>query len=238
MLLVSLATVETASAAVLVGGEGPQRSTAAAPVTALATPAAPNAYLAARATGPSVAVYPTADATKPVADLANPTAEGFPLTFSVVGRQGGRVLVRLPQRPNGTTAWVDAAEVTTWTVPSKITVDLSDRELTVTRGEEVVMQEKVAVGKPATPTPMGDFYVDISLPAPGHPYGAHMLRVAAFSDVLFDFGGGIGQIAIHGWEDPSVTGKAVSNGCLRLSNPVVTRLAELASVGTPVEIRA
>jgi lipoprotein-anchoring transpeptidase ErfK/SrfK len=62
--------------------------------------------------------------------------------------------------------------------------------------------------------------------------------VSGFSDVLERFAGGIGQIAIHGWNDDSVMGTASSNGCVRMRNGDIARVAELAPLGTPVRIFA
>ncbi|MEL7208594.1 MAG: L,D-transpeptidase [Actinomycetota bacterium] len=194
--------------------------------------------LGAVAVVPDVVLYEGPDADAPMFSLPNPTHEGVPLTFSLLQREGDRYLARLPIRPNGSTAWIDAADVQAHLVNQHIVVDISDRMLTLFHGETVVMEEPVAVGSDATPTPLGDFYIDISLDDPGGPYGDHMLSVAGFSDVLTDFGGGIGQIAIHGWNDPSVMGQAVSNGCVRMPNGVITHLAEQAGVGTPVHIQA
>jgi lipoprotein-anchoring transpeptidase ErfK/SrfK len=196
------------------------------------------ATLGAVATVPDVPLYDDPTTTTSKFALPNPTHEGVPLTFAIEAREGDRYYVRLPMRPNGSKAWIDVDQVQAHVVDKHIVVDISDRRLTLFEGERKLMDEPVAVGSDATPTPLGDFYVDISLPDPGGPYGEHMLSVAGFSDVLTDFGGGIGQIAIHGWNDPSVMGQAVSNGCVRLPNGVITHLADLTSVGTPVHIQA
>jgi len=195
-------------------------------------------FLAAQAAGSSVDLYESPDSAAPMWDLPNPTHEGMPLSFTVLEREGSRLHVRLPIRPNGSTAWIEADQVVTFTVPNHLVVDLSDRQVTAYHGDEVLMTAGLAVGAPSTPTPTGEFYVDISVANPGGSYGEWMLSVAGFSNVLTSFGGGIGQIAFHGWSDESVIGQAVSNGCLRMPNPVITRLAPLAPVGTPVSIRA
>ena len=62
--------------------------------------------------------------------------------------------------------------------------------------------------------------------------------VAGFSDVLQHFGGGVGQIAIHGWNNDAVMGTAASNGCVRMRNGDIAQVAALAPVGTPVQIVA
>ena len=195
-------------------------------------------YLGAQAAGAEVAMFASPTDTEPMWSLPNPTHEGMTLSFTVIEREGSRLHVRLPIRPNGSTAWIDASEVITFVVPNEIVIDLSDRRLEARHGDEVLMSTPVAVGSPNTPTPTGEFYVDISLADPGGSYGTWMLSVAGFSDVLTDFGGGIGQIVIHGWWDDSVVGQAVSNGCIRMPNHVIERLATMAPVGTPVTIRA
>jgi len=195
-------------------------------------------YIGAQASGAEVDLFAEATATTPMWSLPNPTHEGMPLSFTVIDRVGARLQVRLPIRPNGSTAWIDASQVVTYVVPNDIVIDLSDRMLRALHGDEVLMSAAVAVGSPSTPTPLGEFYVDISLANPGGSYGSWMLSVAGFSDVLTNFGGGIGQIAIHGWSDESVIGQAVSNGCIRMPNGVIERLAPLAPVGTPVTIQA
>jgi lipoprotein-anchoring transpeptidase ErfK/SrfK len=195
-------------------------------------------FLGAQAQVADVDIFPHADSRQPMWSLPNPTHEGVPLSFTVIERQGSRLHVRLPIRPNGSTAWIDASQVATFVVPNHLLVDLSDRTVTALHGDEELMKASLAVGSAATPTPTGEFYVDISVANPGGSYGAWMLSIAGFSNVLHSFGGGIGQIAFHGWSDTSVIGQAVSNGCLRMPNDVITRLATLAPVGTPVTIQA
>ena len=51
------------------------------------------------------------------------------------------------------------------------------------------------------------------------------------------FAGGDGQVGIHGTNRPSVLGRDVSHGCIRVRNAVITRLARLVPLGTPVEVR-
>jgi lipoprotein-anchoring transpeptidase ErfK/SrfK len=135
--------------------------------------------------------------------------------------------------------WVKASEVDVRSVPNRIVISIAQRSLRVLdKDQKAIYETNVAVGKPATPTPLGRFYVDIWLPNPGRPYGSFMLSIAGFSDVLRSFGGGRGQIAMHGWADTSVMGRNVSNGCIRMRNADISHVAELAPLGTPVEIIA
>lgn len=195
-------------------------------------------FVAAHAGVPSVDLFDSPTATQSFGALANPTAENVPLAFLVRGERGSRLKVALPMRPNGSEAWIDKADVFTNPVPNRIVVEVGARRLTVYRGhgDEAVMTATVAVGKDATPTPLGQFYVDISVPQSS--YTPWILSVAGYSDALQSFGGGIGQIAIHGWSDTSVLGQNVSNGCVRVSFDDLWRLRDLAPVGTPVDIVA
>ncbi len=185
-----------------------------------------------------IGLYSTAGQAEPDDSFQNPTWEGLPLVFLVQQRQGDWLEVELNSRPNNTTAWVRTADVSLRTTTQRIVVSLADRSLTVYDGQAVVMQAPVAVGTSATPTPRGNFYIDgaVRTPDPGGVYGPYQLSIAAFSEVLMTFGTGIGQIAMHGTNAPSLIGSAVSNGCVRMNNADVTRLANSVAIGTPVQI--
>ena len=53
--------------------------------------------------------------------------------------------------------------------------------------------------------------------------------------MLTEFGGGDGQIAIHGTNNPGDIGQDVSHGCVRIENAAIERLSTLP-LGTPVVI--
>jgi lipoprotein-anchoring transpeptidase ErfK/SrfK len=209
-------------------------------VSALAgIPAPTRLALAARATGPAVAVYTAPGPGGVSKTLSNPTIEGMPLAFFAVDQQGDWLQVRLPERPNGVTGWIKADQVALTPLDNRIVINVGERRLRVLdKAQQVIFETNVAVGKDRTPTPLGRFYVDISLPKPGSPYGAYLLSISGFSEVLKSFKGGRGQIAMHGWSDASVMGTAASNGCLRMRNADISHLATLAPLGTPVEILA
>jgi len=219
----------------LAGIEAPAPTTT---TTSTTIDPARQSFRAAHVGIPSVNLYPSAAASQPQLALPNPTDENVPLVFLVREEQGSRLKVAIPERPNGTELWVDKTDVVTTDVPNRIVVEVGARRLTVYRGhsDEAVMSATVAVGSDATPTPLGDFYVDISVAQTS--YTPWILSVAGFSDALQSFGGGNGQIAIHGWSDTSVLGRNVSNGCVRVSFDDLWRLRDLAPVGTPVEILA
>jgi len=203
------------------------------------SPAGP--FLVADAVGPSVSIFSAPDvayADKP--QLSNPTHEGLPVVFLVLEENGPWLKVRVSSRPNNLVAWVRRAEVALRTVPNRVLVEVGARRVTVFQGSEVLLQETVAVGTNRTPTPLGTFFVDgfVPLSPDTGPYGAAQVSVAGFSDVLQSFGGGVGQIAMHGTNNPDLLGQPVSNGCVRMGNDAILRMAQLAPLGTPVDIVA
>jgi len=237
-------------AAVLLWPQGSQRAEATATTVVPTTvrpdrsPPAKHAFQAADATSAAVPVYAAPDdTTEPIVTLANPTFEGVPLTLFVKQHApGGWLEVEYNRRPNGATGWIRGSYVALRGIDTRIVVGVAAKLLTVYKGttDEVVFQGPVATGLPSTPTPLGDFYVDVvvKLLHPTGVYGPYQLSVAAFSDVLQSFGGGPGQIAIHGTNQPQLIGTDASNGCVRMSNEDVIQLASLAPPGTPVTIVA
>ena len=106
------------------------------------------------------------------------------------------------------------------------------------RKGRLVLSSRAAVGSSATPTPLGRYYVNQRL-VPSDtsgPFGPGAVGISAFSPVLTGWAQG-GPIAIHGTNEPWSIGRAVSNGCIRLPNPVLRRLFKQALAGTPVLIR-
>jgi len=188
--------------------------------------------------GSSIGLYSTPGQAQADDAFDNPTWEGLPLVFLVQQRQGDWLEVQLNTRPNQTTAWIRAADVSLRQVTHRIVVSLAARSLTVYDGQTPVMEAAVAIGDPSTPTPRGNYYVDgaVRTPDPNGVYGPYQVSVAAFSEVLMTFGSGVGQIALHGTNAPGLIGSAVSNGCLRMRNADVTRLANIVPIGTPVQI--
>ncbi|MGB2876265.1 MAG: L,D-transpeptidase [Gaiellaceae bacterium] len=181
---------------------------------------------------------------EPFARFAARNQNGFPNVFHVLGSIRGRdcraawYRVQLPRRPNGATGFVPAGAVRVTTVRTRILIDVSARRLTLFRDGRPVLRTRVAVGSPATPTPTGSYYVNqLLIPADASgPYGPGALGISAFSNVLTGWTQG-GPIAIHGTNEPSSIGHAVSNGCIRVRNPILRRLFAATFAGTPVLIR-
>lgn len=147
--------------------------------------------------------------------------------------------VQLPIHPNGVTGWVQAPRLDIGRVSTRIAVDLSKRRLTLFRAGEPVLRVRVAIGKPSTPTPRGEFYVNQKLRSRNRtgPFGPAALGISAYSNVLTGWTQG-GPIAVHGTNRPDSIGRAASTGCLRVTNSVMRRLFAVVPAGTPVSIRA
>jgi lipoprotein-anchoring transpeptidase ErfK/SrfK len=94
------------------------------------------------------------------------------------------------------------------------------------------------VGKPTTPTPHGEFFVEESVQLRASDVGApYALALSARSDVLQEFDGGPGQIALHGLANIGGTlGTAASHGCIRLDADMMRWLAARIGPGYPVTI--
>lgn len=162
------------------------------------------------------------------------------VTRSLV-RDGVRwVEVLLPARPNGSRGWVPADVLRLRTTTLRVTIDLSERRLTLLRAGRTILRAPVAIGTAGTPTPTGARFAVaevIRTRTPGAFLGPVVLPLTGFSETLNEFAGGDGRVAIHGTSVPSLIGTAASHGCVRMRNRDIVRMARLVRPGTPVAIR-
>jgi lipoprotein-anchoring transpeptidase ErfK/SrfK len=141
--------------------------------------------------------------------------------------------VWLALRPNFRSGWVRADSVATYTTPAKIVVNVAARRLTVYRAGRRMRSFPVAVGSSQYPTPTGLFFVnEKTIPAPGGPYGVLALGLSGFQPRLPTRG----ALAIHGTNDVTIVGQAVSDGCLRMRNADVLQVSRWVPTGSPVVI--
>jgi lipoprotein-anchoring transpeptidase ErfK/SrfK len=206
-----------------------------------ADPAADQVSWVAQARNPTVEVFDEPDGAEPAHVLDNPNEHGAPLVFLVDGqdRSGDWLPVHLPVRPNGSTGFVRAADVDLVQNDFRIVVELAAHRLTVTQAGEPIVEAPIGVGTEDTPTPGGTYYLKELLqpPSPDGPYGTYAYGLSGFSTELTEFNGGEGVIGIHGTNEPETIGTDVSHGCIRVTNDVIDRMAEVLPLGTPVEIR-
>lgn len=167
-----------------------------------------------------------------------------PTVLPVIGRartaDGSHWLrVMLPGRPNGRTGWIARRE----TVPSRtvwhLVVRTASRRVLVYRRGRLLRTFKAIVGAPGTPTPRGRTFVEESIRMLPESAGAPFaLALGARSNVLQQFAGGPGQIAIHGTGNlPGTLGTAVSHGCVRLGDRAIRFLAARIGPGVRVTVR-
>jgi lipoprotein-anchoring transpeptidase ErfK/SrfK len=156
----------------------------------------------------------------------------------VLGTYGAWLLVRLPGRPNGHSGWINErgtqSSVTAW----HLVIDTAARRVIVYHAGRVARVIKAVVGKAATPTPTGDYFVEESIALTRAAIGAPFaLALSARSTVFQEFEGGPGQIALHGLENVGgVPGTAASHGCVRLDTSAIRWLAGRIGPGVPVTI--
>ncbi|MEK6275682.1 MAG: L,D-transpeptidase [Actinomycetota bacterium] len=148
------------------------------------------------------------------------------------------LLVRLPGRPNGRTGWIMRRATVSWKTGWHVVVITSSRRVVVYDHSRRIRIFKAVVGKPTTPTPLGEFFVEESIKlSPGAVGAPFALALSARSTVYQEFAGGPGQIALHGLNNIGGTpGTAVSHGCVRLDTGATRWLVRRIGPGVPVTI--
>jgi len=234
-------------AVVLTGGGGseeptkvaqaaPTATTTTIPPTTTTTVPPPAAVATTKV--PSLQVFDAPNGA-PVTSLSAKTEYLQPRTLLVTERQGDWLKALLPMRPNQSEGWIRVGDVTLAGNPYSITINLANHELVFFKDGQEILRSAIVGGAPRTPTPLGKYYITDPVDlrsAPGGAYGAYALGLSGYSEVLFEFNGGPGQIAIHGTNSPELVGQDVSNGCIRVPNDVILEIAKQAPLGTPVQI--
>ncbi|MBW3604810.1 MAG: L,D-transpeptidase family protein [Actinobacteria bacterium] len=158
---------------------------------AIVTAASDAPALAARTDG-EVDVYDAPQNATPARTLPATTGFGTPTVLLVsevgTGANDGWLEVLLPLRPNGSTGWIQAADVELQDLALQVEVNLQDKELVVRDGADEVLWTAAAIGDPDHPTPTGRFYIvdKLQSPNPGGVYGSFALGLSAHSDVAQD----------------------------------------------------
>jgi lipoprotein-anchoring transpeptidase ErfK/SrfK len=175
-----------------------------------------------------------------ISDTGNPV-ELLVLNSKVLETGETWLKVRLPSRPNDATAWIRESNVILRKNPMRVEISLRRHELRVFRRGRVVLRIGVALGAAATPTPRGRFAIYQKIREVWwSPLGPWALHLTAHSNVLFEYAGGPGRVAIHGargvlW---AAAGTNPSHGCIRIPDPGIRKVVPLVSPGTPVDIVA
>jgi lipoprotein-anchoring transpeptidase ErfK/SrfK len=213
--------------------------------TTAAHPPPATAYESALQNGQPIAVLTrrtvlrASPAGRPRAKLHRRTEFGTPTVLAAVGERGNWLRVLATELPNGRTGWIPASAARVLTSPWLIRADLSRRLVTVYRGGAVVRRFRVAVGKPATPTPTGRFAITDKLDFIGGSaaYGCCAVALTGHQTHIEPGWSGGDRLAIHGTRQPGTIGSAASFGCLRARDRDVRWLVHRAYLGSLVEIR-
>lgn len=120
----------------------------------------------------------------------------------------------------------------------KIVINIPEFTLFLYNGDALVKSYPIAVGKPQSQSLIGIYHIvskvtnptwnpprggDPVPPGPNNPLGRRWLGLNAHG------------YGIHGNNNPSSIGKAVSLGCIRMRNPDIEEVFKLVSIGTPVK---
>jgi lipoprotein-anchoring transpeptidase ErfK/SrfK len=209
---------------------------AAAPVAAQSS----SLSVVAQARGSSIEIFATPVSKTAYETLRSPTAAGDPLVFLVSATASNATWLRvyLPSRPNQSQGWIRSSAVTLAADQYLVDVDLSSHVMTVFNDGLSMLAIKIGEGRSALPTPTGTYYIVdlLKQPNPSGEYGPYAFGLSAFSNVLQSFGGGPGEIGIHGTNVPGSFGASISHGCIRVPNQTISALAKLLPLGTPVLI--
>jgi hypothetical protein len=253
---VALADAPHAAPATTIGGPAP----VAPPDAATAVPAAP-AGLPTIGYGPAPAGFPAdpqpastvplttgAHPTRPVAAYdapggralayLAPSISGVPLTVPVVMRRQDWTAVLLPSA-NRRLAWLPPGGWASVSLPDQIVVDRGTNLVTWYHGGTVAGRWTAALGSVRTPTPLGRSFVLGRTPPSGRVYaGVDVLVLGSIPDDPSAVPTGLrgAHIGIHAWYDPSVFGRDVSNGCIRMPRAAQQVLVGHVVAGTEVVV--
>nr|WP_295969763.1 L,D-transpeptidase family protein [uncultured Bacillus sp.] len=109
-------------------------------------------------------------------------------------------------------------------LPYRIDISTIKRLLRLYKNDVLQKTYPIAVGKILHVTPVGDYIIINKAPNPGGPFGTMWMSLSKE------------HYGIHGTNDPSSIGKAVSRGCIRMYNENVEELSRIVPIGTRVSI--
>jgi len=162
----------------------------------------------------------------------------LPVLESAISKGTKWVRVLLPQRPDGSAGWISTNGTRSGSDPWYIEINRARRQASVFRAGRLQRTFSVVVGRPSMPTPSGHFFVaEIIYEGYSTVAGPYALATSAYSNVLHEFDGGPGQVALHGRVGlPEPLGTDSSHGCVRFANADITWLAMHVSAGTQVDV--
>lgn len=167
---------------------------------------------------------------------------GYPMTMPIVEDRGAWLRIMVPERPNGSTAWVQRDDVALSSSAYRVVVRLAETRVVVYKDGYELFTAPVGVGKASTPTAPGHFFVAVVENPGPRGYGPIVLDTSGHSEAIKSWdGSGDAITAFHGPISASsdaaigTTGTRNSNGCIRMHEADQRKLAVIP-LGTPVDI--
>lgn len=123
-------------------------------------------------------------------------------------------------------------------VAPSVVINLPSRMLELYSGNTLIKEYSVAVGKPSTPTPIGQFtIIDMEKNPTWVPFGRDLVVPSGPDNPLgYRWMGFFELYGIHGTNEPWTIGQALSNGCIRMREEHAEELFEIVTKGTPVKV--
>jgi lipoprotein-anchoring transpeptidase ErfK/SrfK len=181
-----------------------------------------------------VALHQHPGSPRVLAHVGQRTLFGSPTRLAVVGASGDWLAVISAALGNRVRGYVHRSKVHVVRNPYTLEVDRSGRRLTVWRLGVRLREVALAIGAPATPTPLGRFSVTDKLSNFwSSVYGCCVLALSGRQTRLAAGWSGGDRLAIHAG---SGMGGAVSNGCLRAHSGDMRYLLATLPLGTQVVI--
>jgi L,D-transpeptidase ErfK/SrfK len=122
---------------------------------------------------------------------------------------------------------------------TRIVINVAARILSLYDGDALVKQYPIAIGKPSTPSPVGDYQVvDKEVNPWWYPTTPGMQPVPSGPDnpLGYRWIGFTNVYGVHGTNAPWSIGTSSSKGCIRMHEEDVEELFPKVSIGTPVSI--
>jgi hypothetical protein len=119
-----------------------------------------------------------------------------------------------------------------------IVINLPSRTLEFYAGTKLIKEYPIAVGKPSTPSPIGEFSIinkEVN-PAWYPPRSEKVVPSGPDNPLGYRWMGFLPMYGVHGTNAPWAIGMAVSNGCIRMHEADVEELYEMVPYGTPVRV--
>jgi len=119
-----------------------------------------------------------------------------------------------------------------------IVINLPSRTLELYSNNNLIKVYPIAIGKPSTPSPLGNFQIIEKEVNPWWfpPRTGQAIPSGPDNPLGYRWMGFAPLYGIHGTNAPWAIGLAVSNGCIRMLEENVEELFEVISYGTPVRI--